>query len=574
MTWILTLLVLLLTFPAAAAKRPEPAPAPRCGPPRTAPKAADDRPEVKPAFDAAEVWSDGTVTVGGTPIAYCAAVGTLVVHPKDWDDAAPEPAAKDDSGVKSTQAMASMFYVAYFKRGAAARPLVFLFNGGPGSASLWLHMGAFGPRRVDVTDAAYGPAAPYRLVNNDHSLLDAADLVFIDAPGTGFSRIAGDDKEKSFYGVDEDAHAFARFIAAFLSKYKRWNSPRYLFGESYGTTRAAVLTNLLQTDPGVDFNGVIMLSQVLASGLFPDDPRMAPGNDLPYILSLPTFAATAWFHALPPERRAEPLPLGWMKDVEQFALGEYTSVLAAGAALDPAKREAAVAKLHTYTGLSPEYLRRADLRVGSDAFRQELLRERGWIVGVGDTRYRGYALDRTGKRADYDPTDAATVSAYVSTFNDYVRRVLLYGDGKTYRPSPADIIEKWNFRHQPPDADATSDGPPNTLLDLARAMKTNPSLKIQLNAGYFDLITPYFQGRYEMRHLPIPAELQANIEYRCYQAGHMPYLRPGALAALHGHVADFIARTSNLPASRPEAGPAAKPGTAPPPDPGCVPEER
>ena len=219
------------------------------------------------------------------------------MHPKDWDDAATvNDKGESDDGSKTPITQSTMFYVAYLRRDAeaSARPITFLFNGGPGSATVWLHMGAFGPRRVDTANAMHSAPAPYRLVNNDQSLLDVSDLVFIDAPATGFSRVSGPDKDKSFYGVDEDAHAFAEFITAFLSKYRRWNSPKYLFGESYGTTRAAVLVNMLQDDPGVDFNGVVMLSQVLAASLYPDQPKSTPGNDLPYQLGLPTYAATAW----------------------------------------------------------------------------------------------------------------------------------------------------------------------------------------------------------------------------------------------------------------------------------------
>jgi carboxypeptidase C (cathepsin A) len=509
----------------------------------------------------AEVWSDGSITVGGSKIDYCAVAGTLVVHPKDWDDSAPaaDTAAKGDAddNPKNPPTVASMFYVAYLKRNveASARPITFLFNGGPGSATVWLHMGAFGPRRVDTANAMHSAAAPYRLVNNDQSLLDASDLVFIDAPATGFSRVSGPDKDKAFYGIDEDAHAFANFITAFLSKYQRWNSPKYLFGESYGTTRAAVLVNLLQSDPGVDFNGVIMLSQVLAADLYPDQPKTSPGNDLPYQLALPTFAATAWYHRQPADQRPSPVPATLLSQVERFAMGDYAAALATGASLDQATRATVIAKLHEFTGLSEDYLRRDDLRVSPDEFRQELLRDRGLIVGATDTRFQGPTLDRMSRKARYDPSDAAIGSAYVSSFNDYVRRVLKYGEDKSYRPEVDDISDKWDYSHQAPDS--PENGPPfdqtaNVMPDLAHAMTTNPLLKVQIHAGYYDLLTPYFEGKYEMRHLPIPQDLRDNIEYRCYQSGHMVYLTQESLVQLHDNVADFIARTDNLPA--PPAG--------------------
>ena len=555
----LVILTLAVTFalPASAAKRAPTSPPPHCAAPtieHAAPKSDSDA--APSHVETNDAWSEGSVTVGGTTIDYCAVAGTLVVHPKDWDDAVPanDTAAKADAddGAKNPSAEASMFYVAYFKRGieASVRPVTFLFNGGPGSATVWLHMGAFGPRRVDTADANHSAPAPYHLMNNDQSLLDVSDLVFIDAPGTGFSRISGEDKEKSFYGIDEDAHAFAEFITAFLTKHKRWNSPKYLFGESYGTTRAAVLVNMLQDNPGVDFNGVIMLSQVLAANFYPDQPKVTPGNDLPYQLGLPTYAATAWFHQQPADQRSSGVPSTLLSQVERFAMGDYAAALAAGASLSQAAREAIVAKLHDFTGLSAVYWNRADLRVSSDEFRQELLRERGLIVGATDTRFEGPTLDRMSRKASYDPSDAAISSAYISSFNDYVRQVLKYGADVVYRPAVEDIGDRWSYSHQPPDvaeAGSSSDQTANVMPGLARAMITNPLLKVQLNSGYFDLVTPYFQGRYEMRHLPIPQDLQSNIEYRCYQSGHMVYVARSVLAQLHANVGDFIRRTANLP---------------------------
>jgi len=523
----------------------------------------DDKDDARPdGLQPEEVWTEGSVTVDSETIPYCAVAGTLIVRPKGWDDAAPPSSDKSDTD-KNPTAQASIFYAAYFKRETTAtpRPITFLFNGGPGSATLWLHMGAFGPRRVDTADAAHAPAAPYRLVNNDKSLLDASDLVFIDAPGTGFSRISGDDKEAAFYGVDEDAQAFATFIADFLSKYKRWNAPKYLFGESYGTTRAAVLAAMLQSGPGIDFNGVMLLSQVLGTNFYPDHPEATPGNDLPYQLGLPTYAATAWYHNQPRDKAPGDVPLALLSEVEKFAMGDFAAALAAGATLDPERRDQVIVKLHDYTGLSADYLRRADLRVSADQFRQELLHDRGLIVGETDTRYRGHTLDRMDKKAGYDPTDAAITSAYVSSFNDYVRRVLKYGESKTYRPEVKDLPDTWKFSHVLPGDTDSTDNTVNVLPDLARAMKYNPLMKVQVNAGYFDLVTPWLQGRYEMAHLPIPAELRGNIEYRCYQAGHMVYLRPDARAQLHDNAADFIDRTSNLPprTGHPRPGPSGCP---------------
>src|ERR1700728_93739 len=258
--------------------------------------------------------SKGSVTISGNVINYDAYAGTLIVLPKGWDDV-PQNADPDP---KNKPAEASMFYVAYFKSDnkGAPRPLTFVYNGGPGSSSVWLHMGAFGPKRVVTADDTHTPAAPYPVVNNEYSLLDVSDLVFVDAPGTGFSRLAGKDKEKAFYGVDQDAWAFGDFISQFLSKHGRWNSPKYLLGESYGTTRSAVLSNILETERDIDFNGVILLSQILNFSL-----------DSAYQLVLPTYAATAWYHHKLPEQHQELAP--FLAEVEHFAMNEYALALEA-----------------------------------------------------------------------------------------------------------------------------------------------------------------------------------------------------------------------------------------------------
>ena len=324
------------------------------------PALAADAPKPHDAdFKPTSKATDGSVTIGGKPIAYQAIAGTLVVHPKGWDDAAKEDKDKDKDDAKDDSdddhnptAEASMFYVAYFAKGVPVegRPVTFFFNGGPGSSSVWLHMGAFGPRRVVTLDDSHTPGAPYQLVNNDQSLLDATDMVFVDAPGTGFSRIAGKDKEKAFYGIDADAHAFSEFITAFLSKYGRWNAPKYLFGESYGTTRSAVVSNMLQSDYSLDLNGVILLSQILNFDTSVDGPDTNPGIDIAYPLALPTYAATAWYHHKLGANAPHDLP-GFLKEVEHFAMNDYLLALAQGNALDPARRDAIVAKLHDYTGL-------------------------------------------------------------------------------------------------------------------------------------------------------------------------------------------------------------------------------
>jgi carboxypeptidase C (cathepsin A) len=503
-------------------------------------------------FKAESVSSTGTVSIGGQAISYQAIAGTLVVHPKDWDDVPRDPKAdkgpaSGDEGDKNPTAEASMFYVAYFKAGGGSpRPVTFVYNGGPGSATVWLHMGAFGPRRIVTATDTHTPAAPYSLTNNSSSLLDATDLVFIDAPGTGFSRIAGKDKEKAFFGVDQDAYAFAEFISQFLSKYGRWNSPKYLFGESYGTPRSAVLINQLQSERAIDFNGVILLSQILNFDLSPERPTGNPGIDLPYQTVLPTYAATAWYHKKLPGERKDLEAL--LAEVETFAMGDYGRALAAGSELSAADRRAIADKLHQYTGLSVDYILKADLRIDGGEFRQNLQDDVGLTTGRLDTRFSGPDIDPLSQRADYDPQSTALGSAYVSAFNDYARKDLRYGEGKSFKHS-IQTFGTWNFQHSQPGQNqrpTSSRQGSNVMPDLANAMKINPNLKIQLNAGYFDLATPFYQGVYEMRHLPIPANLHANIEFKFYDSGHMVYAKDSSLKLLHDNVVGFIRRTSNV----------------------------
>ncbi|HVZ70281.1 MAG TPA: hypothetical protein VG891_12525 [Rhizomicrobium sp.] len=507
-------------------------------------------------FQPEEVASRGSVTAGGNSIDYDAIAGTLVVHPKGWDDAPQTNAEQeedaqsennsDDKDNKNPTAEASMFYVAYFKRDAkpGSRPITFFYNGGPGSSTVWLHMGAFGPRRVVTSDDTHTPPAPYQIINNAQSLLDVTDMVFIDAPGTGFSRIAGPDKEKMFYGVDPDAHAFAEFINQFLSKYGRWNSPKYLFGESYGTTRSAVLVNMLQQDYDTDFNGVILLSQILNFDLSPDGPLDNPGVNVPYQLALPSYAATAWYHHKLPGNPPDLDAL--LAEVEKFAMNEYAHALGEGADLSDAERDAVAEKLHQYTGLSVAYIKKANLRIDGGMFEQNLQGDADTSTGRLDSRFSGPSMDPLAKEAAYDPQGAAISSAYVSAFNHYVREDLHYGKDKTFKPE-LPLWKDWDNKHTLPGEDEPSQGAANVMPDLAAAMKYNPNLKVQLNAGYFDLGTPFFEGQYEMRHLDIPAKLQDNIEFRLYKSGHMVYAHQDSLRELHDNVAAFIRETDNLP---------------------------
>ena len=496
------------------------------------PKAQEFKPE--------QQASKGAVTIGGNAINYDAFAGTLVVHAKGWDDV-PQNADPDP---KNKAPECSMFYVAYFKSDTkgAPRPLTFLFNGGPGSSTVWLHMGAFGPKRVVTADDTHTAAAPYSVVNNEYSLLDVSDLVFVDAPGTGFGRLSGKDKEKAFYGVDQDAWAFSDFITQFLSKYGRWNSPKYMFGESYGTTRSAVLSNILETERDIDFNGVILLSQILNFSLDSDVPDFNPGVDLAYQLNLPTYAATAWYHHKLVEPRPELAP--FLTEVEHFAMNEYALALGAGSSLPIEQRHAIAAKLHDYTGLPVAYIEKADLRINGGEFSKNLQDASNLTTGRLDTRFSGPTMDPLSKEADYDPQSAAISSAYVSAFNDYVRKELKYGENKEYKPE-VDTFRWWSFAHKAPGVPFALPGATNVMADLAVAMKYNPKLKVLLNGGYFDLATPFYEGVYEMQHLPIPADLHKNIEFRFYESGHMVYAHEASLKAIHDNVAAFIRDSDN-----------------------------
>ncbi|MEJ0024683.1 MAG: hypothetical protein WDN01_01540 [Rhizomicrobium sp.] len=494
-------------------------------------------------FKAEESVTEGSAN--GVP--YQAIAGTIVVHPDDWNDAAQSGGAKNpDAKADESSPEASMFFVYYAKRGAAAeqRPITFLYNGGPGSSTVWLHMGAFGPKRVVTNDDTHTAAAPYSLIDNASTLLDASDLVFIDAPGTGFSRIAGKDKEKAFYGVDVDAKAFANFIKQFLAKYSRWNSPKYLFGESYGTPRSALVANYLESNDSIDLNGVILLSQILNFDLSVDGAEANPGIDLPYELALPTYAATAWYHhKLPGKPPADLVP--FVQSVERFAMGEYASALSTGLSLSPQRRAYIASKLHDYTGLPVAYILKANLRIEGGEFEKTLQDDNGLTTGRLDTRFSGPSLDPLSKESEYDPQSAAISSAYVSAFNDYVRAKLNYGLGRRFLPG-IDVFKFWDFKHQPAGVPFPLPSAPNVMPDLASAMKQNPNLKVMVNGGYYDLATPYYEGWYEMHHLPMPTNLQANITYHYFPSGHMVYAHEESLKALHDAVADFIRQTDNL----------------------------
>ena len=508
----------------------------------------------------ADSTTQGSIDIAGQHIAYTTIAGTLTVGATDVQDAQlgpdgkPQPGSQlaleqanesknekaagqsssDDREPKGPTAVARMSYFAYFKQGAKAedRPITFFFNGGPGSSTVWLHMGSLGPKHVVTDGDQHLPAAPYKLVDNAYTLLDVSDIVFIDMPGTGFGRLIGKDAGKAFWGVDEDANAFARFIARFITKYNRWNSPKFIFGESYGTTRSAVLANILENQKLIDVNGIILLSQIFNFTTDIDGPTDNPGVDLPYVLALPTYAATAWYHKKLPQQPAALEP--FLKDVEDFAMGPYSHALALGTDLTPQEKQDVADKLHQYTGLPVDYLLKANLRVSGGEFSKTLQEDQDLTTGRLDTRYSGPNLDPLSQSAQYDPQSSAISSAYVSLFNDYVRRDLKYGEGQTYMPWALFGGTRWDFVHR---------GNPislNVANDLADALKTNPRLRIMVNGGYYDLATPFFAAQYEEKHLPIPQSLAKNIEFAWYESGHMVYVRDESLKQLHDRVAAFI----------------------------------
>jgi len=452
-----------------------------------------------------------TIAIGGRTLAYTARAGTLTL--RNADD----------------QPTARVFYTAYTLDGAnpSQRPVTFVYNGGPGSSTMWLRMGSFGPVRVATPNGKLAGPPPYRVVDNPYTLLDRTDLVFIDMPGSGFGRIIGAGTRKDFWGVDEDVAAFAQFIQRYMTTFNRWNSPRFLFGESYGTTRSSILANYLQNE-GISLNGVVLLSSFLNSDIDYNDGAPVGGGDWGYVLYLPTETATASYHrALP----GSPALSSVLPQAESFALGEYLDALGQGAMLAPDRYNDVVAKLHQYTGLSDQYIRNSNLRIPYDRFENELLRERGITVGRIDARFQTSVLDRPEVSPDWDATDAAIDSAFTTTSNYYLRQTLKYNTPLLYRSNIYDLIyadgETWEFKHGP-NAQSL-----NVAPDLAQAMTYNPNLKVFSANGYYDFATPFFATFYALNHLNLAPSVRRNITFGFYESGHMVYLDPTALRRFH-----------------------------------------
>jgi carboxypeptidase C (cathepsin A) len=438
--------------------------------------------------------------------------------------------------------IAAIGYTAYTKDGveASQRPLTFAYNGGPGSSSIWLHMGALGPRRIVTTDAGPTPPPPYQVVDNQESVLDVTDLVMIDPVGTGLSHAVGKAKGQDFWGVDQDVDSIARFVVQYVSDNGRWNSPKYLLGESYGTMRSAVLVDVLQSKWNMALNGVVLVSVFVDAKT---DMTMW-GNDLGFEMFVPTYAAIAWYHHLIPD--APPLDT-FLTQAREFAAGPYATVLAKGDALPDDERKAVIATMSRLTGLSPSYLDKANLRVSEGQFTAELLREHSEIVGRLDARFTGVALDRLAESvSEYEDPQASAISgAFTAAFLDYLHGELKFGEGKTYTIE-ADLWLKWDWKHKAAGEHFPSVGWPNTGIDLAHAIATNPALHVLVLNGYYDLATPFFGTEYTMEHLGLERKLRDNIEMKYFESGHMMYLHPPSLVAFKKAVGAFIKATDRL----------------------------
>ena len=426
---------------------------------------------------------------------------------------------------------ASMFYVAYTIPSARPRPVTFLFNGGPGSSTMWLHMGSFGPIRVDASMPETIPGPPFRYGPNPDTLLDVTDLVFIDAPTTGLSREIGKAEPKDFFGVDKDLDAFTRTIQRYLTKYQRWNSPKFIIGESYGTTRAAGLSNSL-LNAGVQLNGITFVSTVFNFADFQGDQSL--------IDFLPTYAADAWYHGKIPNK--PPLE-GFLDQARQFASGPYAAALQRGNMLSDDEKQSIAQQMAQLTGLSADYILRSDLRVQPGRFQRELLRDRHQVIGRIDSRYVGTEPDNVGEGADYDPQGSAITGAFVGALNDYLFRDLGYKTPLVYRPNNyAGVFSgdsPWDFTHSAPTAGKQQIA--DTSDDLGTAMRQNPRMKILSVNGYYDLATPFHGAEYEFKHLALEPQLQSNIEYRYYPAGHMMYIDPVSASRLKADLSAFYA---------------------------------
>jgi len=462
--------------------------------------------------------TDHAIKLGGQMVSYKATAQTILL--------------KDDKG-EPTALVYSTAYTRSDVKDPGTRPVAFVYNGGPGSSSVWLHMGSFGPRRVVTLNAAVTPPAPYKVEDNTYALLDKTDLVFVDPVGTGFSHAVGKAQNKDFWGVDPDIKSLAQFIEIYITRSNRWNSPKFLIGESYGTFRSAALANYLQDHNNIYINGIVLISSVLDLGTI----SFYPGTDNAYIYYLPSYAATAWYHKMlkdrPEDRNA------FLEEARKFAQGEFASAMMKGDKLTDSEKADIARKMARFTGLGEDYLVKANLRVNLFQFMKELQRSRGLTTGRLDARFSGPTYDLLGEFAEYDPQETAISGAFVAAFNSYVREDLKFGADKSYHVAADFNGQNWDWKHQGGDRFGFP-GSPNVEGDLIGAMLANPHLMVEVENGIYDLATPFFATEQTMDHLGLAPNLRKNIRLQYYEAGHMMYVRDEDLAKLKANVATFI----------------------------------
>ncbi|CAG0995056.1 MAG: peptidase S10 [Anaerolineae bacterium] len=426
---------------------------------------------------------------------------------------------------------ANVFYSAYTlnsAQGEQARPLTFAFNGGPGSSSVWLHLGALGPQRVKMLDDGSMPASPYQLVDNPHTWLEFTDLVFVDPVGTGFSRAAKPELNKKFWGVKGDLESMGEFVRLYLNRVGRWASPLFLAGESYGTTRVSGLAGLL-VEKGVAFNGILLISSILNF----QTARFSIGNDLPYVLFLPTYTATAWYHKkLPAELQKRPLS-EVLNEVQEWAITDYTVSLMRGSDLSAGKRAEVVQKLSRYTGLEPRFIENNNMRLEIFRFCKELLREENRAVGRLDSRFKGISALAVSEYPDFDPSFAAIIPPYTAMLNQYLRTNLNCKIDLEYEILNRKVLEGWDWG-------GANEGFPDTGEMLRSALAKNPHMKVFAALGYYDLATPYFAAEYTFKHMGIDPTVRENLQSAYYEAGHMMYIDVNSLKKMQVDAAKFV----------------------------------
>ena len=435
---------------------------------------------------------------------------------------------------ENNEPIALFGYTSYVAKGKdKSRPILFAYNGGPGSSSFWLHMGILGPKRIVVEDPVHTPAAPYRIVNNDFSILDKADLVMIDPVGTGLSVPIGDAEFKDFWGVDQDIRSISLFITQFLIQEGRMNSPKFLLGESYGTFRNAGVMNRLLSQ-GIALNGVIMVSAVfdLRTLIFP------PEDDLPYIVHFPTYAATAWYHETI-DRSHQDL-YAFLDEIREFTESEYMPALFKGTDLSVEAKSAMAKKLASYTGISPDTWQHANLRMTNGEFFAELLKDHGKLVGRLDSRFTGYNMDLMASSADHDPQSAAISPAYITGFLDYYHNTLGVDPAQSYMPSAGrrDGFQ-WDWTHQGNQRWGTQ-AAINTGIDMAQALSRDPNMKVLIMNGIYDVATVFYGVEHSINHIGLSAEQKENIIMKYYEAGHMMYTHPPSLEKFKKDIDQFI----------------------------------